>query len=90
MILTIDDIKLLQQINKMYSDLSIADSEQLEEITLKAIKDCWYDLGEVAMTTDGTILEEFLHFDIGTDKQEIWNWFEDTFDINVIEDLIYG
>ena len=37
---------------------------------------------------DDEIDEPFLHFEIGTDKFEIWHWFEDEFDISVAKDLM--
>lgn len=32
--------------------------------------------------------QQFLHFDIGTDVTDIWHWFEEYFDLSVMNDLI--
>ena len=48
----------------------------------------WEMLGDVPTNEDGEIDESFLHFEIGTDKFEIWHWFEETFDISITEDLM--
>ena len=35
------------------------------------------------------IEEDFLDFRAGTHREEIWHWFEDTFDLSVAKDLMY-
>lgn len=37
----------------------------------------WDQLGNVQATDEGCIDEQFLHFEGGTDFEEIWHWFED-------------
>jgi len=38
----------------------------------------------VPVNDDGIITEiQFLHFPAGTDREDIWHWFEDTFDISI-------
>lgn len=48
----------------------------------------WELLGSVPVNNDDEIEEQFLHFPIGSDKLEIWLWFEETFGISVIK-LMY-
>ena len=50
----------------------------------------WNILGDIPCDDKDNqeISEEFLHFDISTDKYEIWHWFEETFDLSIAEDLI--
>lgn len=55
------------------------------ENTLDNIKSLWKSLGNVCVDEDGNIEENFLHFQIGTDREEIWDWFEETFNIRVVD-----
>ena len=67
------------------------------ELTEK-IEDCpkdvlykflWELLGDVPCNDAGEIDEKYLDFEKGVDREEIWTWFEETFNISVAEDLIY-
>lgn len=44
-------------------------------------KDLWDKLGDIPVNEDDEIEEVFEHFEIGTNKFDIWHWFEETFDI---------
>ena len=46
--------------------------------------------GEIPIDDEDAILEEFLGFSEGTDRIEIWHWFEETFQISVAEALMYA
>lgn len=45
----------------------------------------WSRLGDVPVNDDGEIEIPYLHFEIGTDREEIWHWFEDTFDVSIYD-----
>jgi hypothetical protein len=49
----------------------------------------WNILGNIPIDENDEIEEPFLHFEIGTDKFEIWHWFEEKFDLSVAKDLIF-
>jgi len=76
--------------------LSEKELEELEELISKRItaKKLWEELGDVAVNVDDEIDEEFLveelgiTFDRGTDKEYIWHWFEETFNISIAQDLM--
>ena len=36
----------------------------------------WKQLGDIPVGDDGATEEPFLHFDEGTDREDIWHWFE--------------
>lgn len=57
-------------------------------MTTEAIK-LWEQLGNIPINDNEEIIEPFLHFDIGTSRQNIWHWFEKTFDLNVAENLMF-
>ena len=43
----------------------------------------WDKLGDIPVDEDGDIEESFEHFDVGTDVEDIWLWFEWFFDISI-------
>ena len=43
----------------------------------------WDKLGDIPCDEDENIEESFEHFNIGTEKFEIWHWFEWFFDIQL-------
>lgn len=54
------------------------------------IKDLWLEFGDVPMSPDTECIEEEWNgFSIGTYREEIWKWFEETYGISVAQDLIY-
>lgn len=49
----------------------------------------WEKLGCVVINPETENTEdEFYGFPAGTHREEIWHWFEATFDISVAEDLM--
>lgn len=60
---------------------------------LEVAKAFWGQLGDALVNEDDEIEEEFsvlnTTFDKGTDKFEIWHWFEETFNLSVAKDLMY-
>ena len=50
---------------------------------LRAAKILWEVLAFLPMDEDEQIKEGFLHFPTGTPREDIWNWFEETFNINL-------
>ena len=48
----------------------------------------WDKLGDVPINENEEIEENFLHFLAGTDREDIWHWFEEKFDLNVAVDLM--
>lgn len=43
----------------------------------------WDKLGDIPVDEDGDIEESFEQFEIGTNNEDIWHWFEEFFDISV-------
>lgn len=50
----------------------------------------WELLGEILINNNDEIEEPFLHFESGTNRFKIWQWFEEEFDVSVVEDLMYN
>ncbi len=66
------------------------------EFTLEIAKKLWDQLGDIPVDEDDNLDEDFIIangsdtvFEKGTDKFEVWHWFEDTFDISVAKDLMF-
>ena len=54
------------------------------------VKELWSRLGDIPMNPETECIEEpFMHFPIGTHREEIWHWFEETFNVSVA-DLMYS
>lgn len=54
------------------------------------VKELWNSLGDVPIDDDECTETPWLHFSKGTAREDIWHWFEYTFDLSVGEDLMYG
>lgn len=49
----------------------------------------WDELGDIPMNPETERIEvEWNGFSAGTHREEIWHWFEETFDVSVAEDLM--
>ncbi len=59
--------------------------EQMCPICIKTVarQKLWQQLGDIPVNDDGEIEEPFLDFEIGTDREEIWQWFEETFGVTL-------
>ena len=45
--------------------------------TKEQLQELWNKLGNIPINENDEIEEQFLHFAIGTDKLDIWHWFDD-------------
>ena len=54
----------------------------------RCARSLWESLGDV-LTDDADVIEQdWLVFEKGTYREEIWHWFEETFDVSVAIDLM--
>jgi len=51
-------------------------------------EELWEMLGNTPINEFDEIDTPFLHFEIGTHREDIWHWFEDTFNISIAK-LMY-
>ncbi len=69
---------------------TLGDEEPDEIIPLeKEVELLWAALGGVCVDEDGHISEPFMDFKEGTDREEIWRWIEEKYDVRVI-DLMFS
>lgn len=62
-----------------------------DDARLDLSRHLWKKLGDIPTDengVDGSIDEDYLHFAKGTPVYDIWQWFEDTFDVSVATDLM--
>lgn len=64
-----------QKINKR-QDKIFDEAKGLKE---KALLKLWEDLGDIPVNSNDKIDRSFLHFDKGTNREEVWHWFDDEY-----------
>lgn len=53
------------------------------------VKELWFNFGDIPMNPETECIEVEWHgFPAGTHREDIWHWFEETFDVSV-HDLMY-
>ena len=52
------------------------------------VNELWSNLGDIPVDNDNCIDIDWYLFDKGTHTDDIWLWFEDTFDVSVADDLM--
>jgi hypothetical protein len=61
---------------------------QEEEISsLNAFGRQWEKLEKIPVNSDDEIMKSFLHFSVGTDKVEVWNWIERKFNAAIEQSI---
>jgi len=63
-------------------------TEQSEQLRNLSLKKTWGLFKDVPINENEEIEEQFLSFPIGTCRDDIWHWFEETFNI-VLGEYIY-
>jgi len=60
-------------------------------MTTKKIKqalEVWDKLRDIPINDDDEIDLAFMHFEKGTDLDDIWHWIENTYDVSIGNDLM--
>jgi hypothetical protein len=52
---------------------------------MKSAHDLWEQLRDIPVDDNGYTQQKFLDFAPGTDREQIWRWFEETFDCSITE-----
>ena len=60
--------------------------ENTEPLTLPEL---WERFSEIPVNDDDEIEEDFLGFDVGTSKFDVWHWFDKCCPNNLHDDLMY-
>ena len=73
-------------------------SDTMEDLlNIEVARRLWIELGDIPVNDDGELEQEFnatfdgdtVTFEVGTDREHIWHWFEFIFNLSVAEDLMY-
>ena len=49
----------------------------------------WQQLGNVPCDDDGSILEQWREWPVGTDREVIWRWFDERHSAGLVEGLMF-
>ena len=60
-----------------------------ENVQLKTLKELWEDFSDVPVNNDDEIERDFLCFEAGTPKLDVWHWFDERCPNNLHDDLLY-
>lgn len=83
-------INELKALIKIEQDAKAKTILQLEYDWLQNILDLWQKLEDHPYDPETEcILAPYIIFPVGTHREEIWQWFEDSFHICLAEDLMY-
>jgi hypothetical protein len=69
--------------------LLISNVGVITENGFKNAAQLWGELRSIPVDDEGVTTSRFQDFEAGTDTEDIWHWFEDTFNLSVAEDLMY-
>ncbi len=67
---------------------TLNERNMMKQTVTTLCQEIWDDLGNIPVDDDGCIEEDWREFDKGTDRQDIWHWFESTWNISVAVDLM--
>lgn len=60
-----------------------------DKLNMGLVKDLWQDFGEVPMDPETECIEEtWGFFHKGTHREDIWEWFEEEFEVSVADELM--
>lgn len=66
------------------------DDTSVVEMKEKRMLELWDELGDIAVEPiKDTIEDPFKTFEAGTFREDIWKWFEETFNVSVHDDLMF-
>lgn len=52
-------------------------NKPISEENLKKMEEHWEKLGDIPVNDDGEIQEPFMQYPVGTDREEIWRFFDE-------------
>lgn len=56
---------------------------------VKTLKELWDDFSEIPVNNDDEIEEDFMHFEAGIPKLDVWHWFDERCPNNLHDDLMF-
>ena len=56
-------------------------------MNINELRKLWEQFGDVPVNDDDQIEESFLHFPIGSDKMDIWSWFDEQLPNGIVQNF---
>lgn len=60
-------------------DMVVEEAKSAIQLDDKVLEFLWQRLGDVPVDHDGCIKEDFMGYIAGTDREEIWSWFDENY-----------
>lgn len=60
-----------------------------ENLSFEKLKNMWSELGDICINENDCIEEDFYWWKSGTDRYEIWHWFDEQCPTNLHDDLMF-
>ena len=57
--------------------------------TLEELQELWNELSNIPVNENDEIEKDFLGFPAGTDKLEVWDWFDEHCPNGLVKDLMF-
>ena len=57
-------------------------------MTFEDVKKLWDEFSEIPVDNDDCIERPFLHFEAGTDRFDVWSWFDERCPRGMARDLL--
>lgn len=61
-----------------------------DHVLLKNLKELWNDFSAIPVNNDDEIEEDFLCFEKGASKFDVWHWFDERCPNNLHDDLMFN
>lgn len=68
----------------------VEDTEKEIVMTDKVVEFLWKEFGGIPIDDDECILDDFMGFDYGMHREEVWRWFDDNYSAGGVAALMYG
>lgn len=69
------------------SEMKVIEIGELVELMypVETLERFWAELGDIPVDDDGIIQESFLWWPKGTDREDIWHWFDEKYPGGVVK-----
>ena len=75
-------------ISEITGSVSKTQTEEIQTVEMEMARNLWKEFGDVPIDDNDCITCRWRSFEKGTNRFDIWKWFEDFFELSVAEDLM--
>lgn len=65
------------------------DMNKYDNLEIEQLRKMWEEFGDIPIDNDECIESDFYHWPKGTDRYEIWHWFDERCPNNLHDDLMF-